>query len=126
MEKALQHSTIDVGTVRIEPDVVGTIAGLAASEVPGVTGMSGVSIVEMLRKSNLSKGVKVTVGEREAAVDVYVILDYGVKIPEVALRVQENVRNAIETMTGLVVVEVNVHVQSVAIHEIKPENRVEN
>ncbi|MBT9133913.1 MAG: Alkaline shock protein 23 [Firmicutes bacterium] len=121
MEKALQHSTIDVGTVRIEPDVVGTIAGLAASEVPGVTGMSGVSIVEMLRKSNLSKGVKVTVGEREAAVDVYVILDYGVKIPEVALRVQENVRNAIETMTGLVVVEVNVHVQSVAIHEIKPE-----
>ncbi len=125
MEKALQHGSSDVGTLRIEPDVVGTIAGLAASEVPGVTGMSGVSLVEMLRKSNLSKGVKVTVGEREAAVDVYVVLDYGVKIPEVALRVQENVRNAIETMTGLVVVEVNVHVQSVAIHEIKPENRVE-
>lgn len=125
MEKALQHGASDVGTLRIEPDVVGTIAGLAACEVPGVTGMSGVSLVEMLRKSNLAKGVKVTVGEREAAVDVYVVLDYGVKIPEVALRVQENVRNAIETMTGLAVIEVNVHVQSVAIQDTTPTGRAE-
>lgn len=125
MEKALQHGASDVGTLRIEPDVVGTIAGLAACEVPGVTGMSGVSLVEMLRKSNLAKGVKVTVGEREAAVDVYVVLDYGVKIPEVALRVQENVRNAIETMTGLAVIEVNVHVQSVAVQDTTQAGRAE-
>ena len=125
MEKALQHGASDVGTLRIDPDVVGIIAGLAACEVPGVTGMSGVSLVEMLRKSNLAKGVKVTVGEREAAVDVYVVLDYGVKIPEVALRVQENVRNAIETMTGLAVIEVNVHVQSVAIQDTTPTGRAE-
>jgi len=125
LEKTFQQSSSDAGTLRIEPDVVGTIAGLAACEVPGVTGMSGVSLVEMLRKSNLAKGVKVTVGEREAAVDVYVILDYGVRIPEVALRVQENVRNAIETMTGLTVVEVNVHVQTVAIQDIAATSRAE-
>lgn len=121
MEKALQHGSYEVGTLRIEPDVVGAIAGLAASEVPGVAGMSGVSLVEMLRKSNLSKGVRVTVGEREAIVDLYIVLEYGVKIPEVAQRVQENVRSAIETMTSLQVVEVNVHVQSVIMQETKEE-----
>ena len=110
-----------MGTLRIEPDVVGAIAGLAASEVPGVAGMSGVSLVEMLRKSNLSKGVRVTVGEREAIVDLYIVLEYGVKIPEVAQRVQENVRSAIETMTSLQVVEVNVHVQSIIMQETKDE-----
>ncbi|MBS3872823.1 MAG: Asp23/Gls24 family envelope stress response protein [Firmicutes bacterium] len=121
MEKALQHGSYEVGTLRIEPDVVGAIAGLAASEVPGVAGMSGVSLVEMLRKSNLSKGVRVTIGEREAIVDLYIVLEYGVKIPEVAQRVQENVRNAIETMTSLQVVEVNVHIQSVIIQEAREE-----
>ena len=121
MEKVLQHGSYEVGTLRIEPDVVGAIAGLAASEVPGVAGMSGVSLVEMLRKSNLSKGVRVTIGEREAIVDLYIVLEYGVKIPEVAQRVQENVRSAIETMTSLQVVEVNVHVQSVIMQEAKEE-----
>lgn len=121
MEKALQQSSGDVGTVHISDDVVGTIAGLAASEVPGVAGMSGVSLVEMLGKRNLSKGVKVTVGEREAAVDLYVVLEYGVKIPDVAMRIQENVKSAIESMTGLQVVEVNVNVQSVSVLEPKEE-----
>ena len=121
MEKALQHGLYDAGTLRIEPDVVAAIGGLAASEVPGVAGMSGVSLVGMLRNSNLAKGVKVTVGEREAIVDLHIVLEYGVKMPEVAQRVQENVRSAIETMTGLQVVEVNVHVQSVIIQELKEE-----
>lgn len=121
MEKALQQGFYEAGTLRIEPDVVAAIAGLAASEVPGVVGMSGVSLVGMLRNNSLSKGVKVTVGEREAVVDLHVVLEYGVKLPEVAERVQENVRSAIETMTGLQVVEVNVHVQSVVIQETKEE-----
>jgi len=119
VEKALQQGFYEAGTLRIEPDVVAAIAGLAASEVPGVVGMSGASLVGMLRNSSLSKGVKVTVGEREALVDLYVVLEYGVKLPEVALRIQENVRSSIETMTGLQVVEVNVHVQSVVIQESK-------
>lgn len=106
----------DVGTVRIADEVVGIIAGLAAMEVPGVAGMSGGlvgGIAEMLGKKNLSKGVKVEVGEREAAADLFIIVEYGVRIPDVALRVQENVKRAVEAMTGLEVVEVNVHVQGV-------------
>ena len=106
----------DVGSIRIADEVVGVIAGLAATEVPGIAGMSAGlvgGIAEMLGKKNLSKGVKVEVGEREAAVDLYVIVEYGVRIPDVALRVQENVKRGIESMTGLDVVEVNIHVQGV-------------
>ena len=106
----------EVGTIRIADEVVGIIAGMAATEIPGVAGMSGGlvgGIAEMLGKKNLAKGVKVEVGEKEAAVDLYVIMEYGVRLPDIAIQVQENVKHAIESMTGLEVVEVNVHVQSV-------------
>jgi uncharacterized alkaline shock family protein YloU len=105
-----------MGTIRIANEVVGIIAGLAATEVVGVAGMSGGlagGIAEILGRKNLSKGVKVEVGEKEAAVDLFIIVEYGVVLPEVALKVQENVKRAIESMTGLSVVEVNVHVQGV-------------
>ena len=110
----------DVGSIRIADEVVGIVAGLAATEIPGVAGMSGGlvgGIAEMLGKKNLSKGVKVEVGEREAAIDLYIIVEYGVRIPDVALRVQENVKRAIESMTGLDVVEVNIHVQGVGFSQ---------
>ena len=120
----LEHN--DVGSIRIADEVVGIIAGLAATEVPGVAGMSAGlvgGIAEMLGKKNLSKGVKVEVGEREAAVDLYIIVEYGVRIPDVALTVQENVKRAIESMTGLDVVEVNVHIQGVGFgQETKDED----
>ncbi|MCK4259730.1 MAG: Asp23/Gls24 family envelope stress response protein [Halanaerobiales bacterium] len=106
----------NVGAIRIANEVVGIIAGLAATEIEGVAGMSGGiagGIAEILGKRNLSKGVKVEVGEKEAAVDLFVIMDYGVSIPEVSWNVQENVKKAVENMTGLDVVEVNVHVQGV-------------
>lgn len=109
-----------VGSIRIADEVVSIIAGLAATEVKGIAGMSGGiagGIAEILGKKNFAKGVKVEVGEREAAVDLYIIVEYGVRIPEVALSVQENVKRAIETMTGLSVVEVNVHVQGVGFPE---------
>jgi uncharacterized alkaline shock family protein YloU len=57
------------------------------------------------------------VGERQAAVDLYVVIEYGVRIPEVAQRVHENVKRAVESMTGLEVVEVNIHVQGVSFHQ---------
>ena len=107
---------IGIGTVRIADEVVGTIAGLAATEGNGIAGMSGGlvgGIAEMLGKKNFSKGVKVEVGEKEAAVDLYIIVEYGVRIPDIALTVQEKVKSSIESMTGLEVVEVNVHVQGV-------------
>ncbi|MDD3156900.1 Asp23/Gls24 family envelope stress response protein [Anaeromusa sp.] len=106
----------EVGIIRIADEVVGIIAGMAATEIPGVAGMSGGlvgGIAEMLGKKNLAKGVKVEVGEKEAAVDLYVIMEYGVRLPDIAIQVQENVKHAIESMTGLEVVEVNVHVQGV-------------
>ena len=105
-----------LGGLRISDDVVGVIAGMAATEVPGVAGMSGGlggGIAEMLGRKNLSKGVKVEVGEKEAAIDLFVIVEYGVRIPDVASQIQVNVKQAIEGMTGLSVVEVNVHVQGV-------------
>ena len=104
------------GSIKIADEVVGIIAGLAATEVTGVAGMSAGlvgGIAEMLGKKNLSKGVKAVVGEREAAIDVYIIVEFGVHIPDIALRVQENVKRAIESMTGLEVIEVNIHVQGV-------------
>lgn len=117
------------GTIRIADEVVKVIAGLAAIEVKGVAGMSGGlagGIAEMLGRKNLSKGIKVEVGEKEAAVDVFVIVDFGSRIPEVAAEIQQKVKSAVERMTGLSVVEVNVNVQGVAFaSEIKDdEHRV--
>ena len=117
-------STNSLGAIRIADEVVSIIAGLAATEVDGVAGMSGGlvgGIAEMLGRKNFAKGVKVEVGEKEAAVDLYIIVKYGVRIPDVALAVQENVKQAIETMTGLSVVEVNIHVQGVGFPETEPK-----
>lgn len=114
--KELVKNNGSLGAVRIADEVVSIIAGLAATEVDGIAGMSGGivgGIAELLGRKNFAKGVKVEVGEKEAAVDLYIIVKYGVRIPDVALAVQENVKQAIETMTGLSVVEVNIHVQGV-------------
>ncbi len=104
------------GSIKIADDVVGVIAGLAATEVEGVAGMSGGivgGIAELLGHKNLSKGVKVEVGAKEASIDLFMIVNYGVRIPEVAWNVQENVKKAVENMTGLSVVKVNIHIQGV-------------
>ena len=108
------------GRIIFADEVVATIAALAVSDVDGVSSLSGgvvEGITEMLGKKNFAKGVKVEVGEKEAAVDLFIIVKYGVRIPDVAIAVQENVKQAIETMTGLSVVEVNIHVQGVGFPE---------
>lgn len=106
-----------LGSIRIADEVVEVIAGLAASEVEGITGMSGGIVGDIAhilgRGKNLSKGVKVEIGEHEVSVDLFVVVEFGVSIPDIALRVQEAVKEAIESMTGLVVVQANVHVQGV-------------
>ena len=115
-----------LGSVRIGDEVVSMMAGIAALEIPGIAGMSGGiagGIAELLGRKNLSKGVKVEVGEKEASVDLYIIIKYGERIPDVAIAVQENVKKQIETMTGLSVIEVNVHVQGVDFGE--EENKEE-
>lgn len=114
----------NLGELRIANEVVSIVAGLAATEVEGVAGMSGGiagGIAEMLGRKNLSKGVRVEVGEQQAAVDIFVVVDYGVRIPEVAWQIQESVKRAVESMTGLQVVEVNVHVQGVHFMQVVEE-----
>ena len=100
-------------------EVVAIIAGLAANEVEGIAGMCTVSSGLKNKNRNVTKGVKVEVGTEEVAVDLYVIVEYGIPIQRAAGDAQENVRKAIESMTGLHVVRVDVHVQSVSFEQEK-------
>ena len=124
IEEVNMEVTEDNG-IRISDDVVSVIAGVAVSEVQGVAGMAGGfagGISEVLSgKKNLSKGIKVEVGEKETKIDVNIIVEYGVRIPDVAFEIQNRVKKAVENMTGLTVTEVNVHVQGVKTTEDKPQ-----
>ncbi|MDF2669139.1 MAG: rane protein [Paenibacillus sp.] len=115
---------IGSGIIRISDDVVATIAGLAALETPGIAAMSGgisEGLAKRLSGKNVQKGVSVEVGQVEAAIDLRVILHYGSKIQDVCRNLQENVKETVENMTGLNVVEVNVKVEGVAFREEEAE-----
>lgn len=117
-EITVYDSNTNNGTVTYANDVIATIAGVAATEVSGVAGMSGgisSGITEMLGKKNLTKGVKVEVGTQEAAIDLNIVVEYGSELHKVAEAVQENVKKAVGTMTGLQVVEVNVNILGVNV-----------
>ena len=119
-EIALQSNNI-----KIADDVVAVIAGVAVSEVNGVYEMSGGfagGISEVLSgKKNLAKGIKVEVNDKTTKIDVNIIVEYGTRIPDVAFEIQNKVKKAVDTMTGLSVTEVNVHVQGV-----NTTNKLEN
>lgn len=103
--------------VNISDEVVATIAGIAAAEIEGVADMSGGvvgGIAERLgAKKSPQKGVKVDVTPDGAVIDLYIIVDFGVRIPELAWEIQENVKNSVETMTGIETKKINVHVEGV-------------
>ncbi len=103
--------------IKISDDVVAVIAGVAVSEVPGVSGMAGGfagGFSEVFSgKKNLAKGIKADIEENKAKIDVNIIVEYGSRIPDVAFEIQNRVKKAVENMTGLKVEEVNVHVQGV-------------
>lgn len=124
--KEVSVETGDSNGIKISDDVVAVISGVAVSEVPGVAGMAGGfagGISEVLSgKKNLSKGIKVEVGEKETKIDVNIIVEYGTRIPDVAFEIQNRVKKAVETMTGLTVLEVNVHVQGVSTDNKLVEN----
>lgn len=113
------------GNIKISVDVVATIAGIATNEIEGVAGMYGTfagGIAEMLgAKKNPSKGVKVDINETNATIDLYIVVDYGVRIPELAWEIQENVKNNVETMTGLDVTKVNIHIEGVSFEKENQE-----
>lgn len=106
------------GTVAFTSEVIATIAGLAATDVPGVAGMSGGfvdGLVELLGRKNLSKGIKVELYAEEVALDAAIIVDYGRSIPQIAGMIQQRVKQTLEAMTGLHVKEVNVRVQGLKL-----------
>ena len=109
--------------IKISNDVVAVIAGVAVSEVQGVSGMAGGfagGITEVLSgKKNLAKGIKVDIEEEKVKIDVNIIVEYGSRIPDVAFEIQNRVKKSVEGMTGLKVEEVNVHVQGVNTDVVK-------
>ena len=109
-----------IGEVQIADEVVAIIAGLAATEVEGVDSMAGNITNELVGKlgmKNLSKGVKVDVTEEQVSVDLSLNIRYGYNIPSVSEQVQEKVSTAIENMTGLTVLDVNVKIAGVNMDE---------
>ncbi|MBR0490639.1 MAG: Asp23/Gls24 family envelope stress response protein [Clostridia bacterium] len=125
-EKALAVST-EQENIQISNDVIAVIAGVAVSEVSGVAstvgGFAG-GISEVLSgKKNMAKGIKVEKTDGKVKIDVNIIVEYGTRIPDVAFEIQNRVKKAVENMTGMNVVEVNVHVQGVDtnIKKEKPE-----
>ena len=114
--KTFKIKSDQVGDVRIADEVVAIIAGLATTEVEGVSSMAGNitnEIVSRLGMKNLSKGILVEVMENEVKVDVAINIAYGYSIPEVSAKVQDKVKSAIENMTGLTVSGVNVKIAGV-------------
>lgn len=108
----------EMGTITIADEVVSTVAGLAAIDVEGVASMSGgwgTDLVEKLGRKNFTKGIRVELSNDDTKIDIYLIVEFGYSIPEVADNVQKEVKLAVETMTGLNVIEVNVHVVSVQL-----------
>lgn len=111
--------------INISEEVITTISGIAVSEISGVAEMAGGitgGITEVLSgKKNLSKGIKADVAGNNVKIDVNIIVNYGVRIPDVAFDIQNKVKQTVENMTGLKVNEVNVHVQGVNVEKTKEE-----
>ena len=104
-------------TITYAPEVINIITSAAVNEVEGIAGMSSASGGLLTRKSNSNKGIRVELSTEEVSIDLYVIVEYDRPIQKVAQEVQENVRKAIESMTGLHVVRVDVHVQGVSFEK---------
>ena len=120
--KAYKIKDDTLGEVRIADEVVAIIAGLAATEVEGVSSMAGNITNELVSKlgmKNLSKGIKVDVTEGVVRVDVALNLAFGYAIPEVSAKVQEKVKSAVENMTGLEVSNVNIRIAAVDLCKSK-------
>ena len=105
--------SIGIEGVKISNEAIATYAGIAIAEVPGVYGMDSTFVEALRGRKNLTKGIKVEADEKTAKIDVNIIVEYGARIPEVAFEIQSRVKKSVEAMTGLNVLEVNVHVNGV-------------
>ncbi len=121
-DEIVEQPKVEISTnLNISEDVIGIIAGLAASEVEGIAGMTlgFVDGINQILGSNkkYSKGVKIELEGKKVTIDLYVNVTYGVKIPDVAWAAQNAVKNAVETMTGLEVAAVNINVQGISFEK---------
>jgi len=113
-----------LGKMRISDEAIATISSIAASKISGVIGLRGSfvdSIAEMLGRKSADKGVKVLMTERDVIIDLSLVVEFGVDIPDVTWQVQESVRDAVESMTGLNVREVNININQVAVRKNESE-----
>jgi len=104
------------GSIKISDEVIATITTIAVSEIEGVCGLYGSfagEIVSKLGKKNFNKGVRITTTDTDTVIDISLTVKYGIRIPEVAWEVQENVKKSVESMSGLNVDKVNIHIASV-------------
>lgn len=127
MTENIINNEKEFGSIKISNDVIATIAGIAATEVKGVAGKSmGFTggITEMLGMKNLTKGVKVEITNRVAKIDISIIVEYGVDIATTGKKVQENIKKSVETMTDLLVPEVNVNIQGVNMEKEEKEDEL--
>ena len=118
MENTINPEIEENGNVNIADEVVSIIASLAAAEVKGVASMGSTisgGFAELLGKKNLSKGVKLSVDDKNVVLDLSIIVEYGAKIPDVAWELQEKVKSEVESMTGLTVTAVNSAVDGVNV-----------
>lgn len=115
MTKESINDKSNEGNVKISTEVIASIAGVASTEVEGVIGMAGgiKGLSDILGLKNISKGIKVELGENDTAIDLYIIVEYGKNIAQIAENVQVNVKTSVENMTGLNIREVNVNVQGI-------------
>lgn len=129
-EHAAGETTNAYGSIKIAEEAVASIVSLAAAQIKGVAAMSGsmaAGLTEKLGKKNLAKGVKVEINEQDVIVALNIFVEYGVKIPQLALDIQNEVRDTVQTMTGLKVKEVNIYVQGISFeHNEAPDTIPEN
>lgn len=114
-----------LGKVEIAPEVIEVIASIAASEVEGVAQMRSnfaTGVVEKFGKKMHNKGIKVDLSEEGIKVEVYCVMNFGVSIPQVAQQIQDNIRQTLINMTGLVTEEVNIHIVGVQFESTKQES----
>lgn len=117
------------GSIRISEDAIAGIVSMVVAQIKGISGMSGSmtsGLTEMLGKKNLTKGVKVELNNQDIVIALSIFVEYGVKIPKLALEIQSQVRNSIQTMTGLQVKEVNINVQGISFEHTEPVEDVKN
>lgn len=119
----------DIGEIKISADVITVIAHTVASEVDGVASMNAKiadNISSVLGRKSPTKGVKVEIDDKkDVTIDFYIVIDYGARIPDVAWKIQERVKSSVESMTGMNVASINIHVEGVSFEKSKEDQKSE-